>query len=187
MKVTIKVFGEMQSLVDSLGEEGISAKLVRGGVLISPDYDSEVEGYIIPEEIGDRERLFLIDCHEHGGAMTNTGSATIVCSYRGLPLKPYYRPRKGHLSNGIHAYFSIPNVVVTVTAHRNDTNISISSHRIVVENGIVDIDSVIMWSGEAEFLPEKFDCYGNAVAAAIKKSDCYHCREAHYVEKVTEH
>lgn len=187
MKVTIKIPGENQNLVDSLGGKGISAKLVRGGVLISPDYDAGAGGYVIPKEVNGRKRLFLIDCHEYGGAMTHTGDATVVCSYRGLRLRPYYRPQKGHLANGIHAYFSIPNVVITVTAHRNDTNISISSHRIMVEDGVVDIDSKVMWSGEVDFLPEKFGCYANAVAAASEKSECYHCREAHYVEKVVEH
>jgi len=183
MKVIIKVPGENQNLVDSLSEKGVDAKLTRGGVLISPDYDSDAEGYTIPEEICERNRIFLIDCCEEGGAMTHTGSATVVCSYRGMPLRPYYRPRKGHLSNGVHAYFSIPNIVITVTAHRNDSNISISSHRIVVKNGVVDIDCVTVWSGEVEFLPKKFDCYKEAVAAAVRKSNCYHCREAHYVYK----
>jgi len=186
MKVTIKVPRESQRLVDSLSEKEIDAKLVRGGVLISPNYDSSVEGYVIPEEICDCKQIFLIDCHEHGGAMTHTGSATVVCSYRGKPLKSYYRPRKGHLSNGIHAYFSIPNVVITVTAYRNDTNILITAHKIEVKDGVVDINNKVIWSGEVGFLPKKFECYENAVVAAVEKSDCYHCRTAYYVEKIKE-
>jgi len=181
MKIIIKVPGESQQLVDSLGSKDVEAKIIRGGVLVSPPRKSGAGGYVIPEEVLKRKFIVLIDCHEEGGAMTNTGSATIVCSFRGKLLKPYYRPTKGHLSNGIHAYFSVPNAVVTITARSYDSDISIVMHRAIVKNGIIDIEGKELWSGEFEFLPKKFECYRDAIDAVVAKSNCYHCRRAYYV------
>lgn len=180
MKIVIKVPGAGQRLVDALSKKGTNSKVIRGGVLITPHQDSS--GYAIPEEVlSGKCFVTLIDCYEHGGAMTHTGSATVICSFRGKPLRPYYVPRRGHLSNGVHAYFSVPNVVVTVTAYHNDSNISIIMHRAIVKGSVVSIHNKELWQGEVDFLPGKYECYDTVIDAAIRKSNDYHCRSVYYV------
>jgi hypothetical protein len=180
MKIVIKVPSAGQRLVDSLSEKGIDSKVILGGVLITPYRDSS--GYVVPEEVFSRKDFVtLIDCYEHGGATTNLGSATVVCSFRGKPLHPYYVCRRGHLCNGIHAYFSVPNVVVTVTAYHNDSNISIIMHRAIVNDNVVSIQDKELWQGEVDFLPKKHECYNTAIDAVVRKSNDYHCRSVYYV------
>ena len=179
MKIVIKVPNEGQRLVDSLLLKGISSKEIRGGVLITPYQDSGE--YVIPEEVlSGKNFITLIDCCEYGGAMTNTGSATVACSFRGKPLRPYYVRRRGHLSNSVHAYFSVPNVVVTVTAYHNDSNISIIMHRAIVKGNVVYIHDKELWQGEVDFLPKKYECYNAALDAVLRKSSDYHCRSVYY-------
>jgi len=182
MKLVIKVLGESQPLINALTDEGIAAKLMRGGVLITPEYDDTVGGYHIPECVEPKGCLFLIDCAECGGGMTNTGDSVIVCSFRGKKLTPYYIPRKGHLSNGVHAYFSIPNVVTTIRGFRNDPNIDISVHKVLVSGRAVQIVSRRVWSGEIGILPRTYECYRQAAIVAEEKANCYHCRSPHYYE-----
>ena len=179
MKIVIKVPDESQRLVDSLSKKDIDSKVIRGGVLVTPNRCSD--GYVIPEEVLSRGSFVtLIDCHEHGGAMTHTGSATVVCSFRGKALHPYYVRRKGHLANGIHAYFSVPNVVVTVTAYNNDSSISIIMHRAIVREGVVSVQDKELWQGEIDSLPKGYECFNAAIDAVVRKSNCYHCRSVYY-------
>ena len=111
MKIVAKVSGENIQLVKTLNERGISAKLVKNGVIVElPKVlgsNPEDLKFSIPQEV--KGSQFFIDCYEHGGGMTNTGFGTIVCGLSGKKLKPYYVPKSGNLSNGVHAYFSIPN------------------------------------------------------------------------------
>lgn len=182
MKLVIKVLRESQFLVNTLVARGVTAKLIRGGVLTVPEYDDTIEGYSIPECVEPKGCLFLIDCTEHGGGMTNTGSSVIVCSFRGKKLTPYYIPQRGHLCNSTHAYFSVPNVVVTIQGFRKDDNITISMHKVYVLGRIVQIVSEKVWSGEIGVLPRMYECYKPAAIAAKEKANCYHCRSPHYYE-----
>jgi len=185
MKVTARINGENQSFVDTLTQRGITAKLVKGGVIVELPARkkkswSDPDTYEVPAEVNDA-KLF-IEVTEHGGGMTNTGSGTVVCGLSGKPLRPYYVPRGGHLACGTHAYFSVPNAVVTVTGYRRDDNVTIEEHRIVRDGNVVWIESKKLWSGELEVLPESFSRFRAAAEAASAKGNCYHCRCVHFAE-----
>jgi len=186
MKITARINGENQSLVDTLTQRGITAKLVKGGVIVElparkKESWNDPDTYEVPAEVNGAT-LFL-DVAEEGGGMTSTGSGTVVCGLSGKALRPYYVPRGGHLACGTHAYFSVPNAVVTVTGYRHDDNVTIEESRIVRDGGnVARIESKKLWSGELEELPETFSRFRAAAVAAREKSNCYHCRCVHFAE-----
>lgn len=156
MKLVARINGESQQVVESLKPVCASVKLVRGGIIAElkelRNGSGQFCGYQLPEQLNGA-KLF-IDCSEHGGGMTNTGSGTVVCGMSGKALRPYYCPRGGHLACGVHAYFSVPETVVTVTGYRRDTKVTIEEHRISVtpENcspRVARIATKQLWSGEA--------------------------------------
>ena len=186
MKIIAKIKGENLELVQTLKQQGIAAKLVRGGVIVElPKREKktwgEPDSFDIPEGVSDA--ILLIDCCEKGGGMTSTGSGTVICGLSGKPLKPYYVPRRGHLACGEHAYFSVPNAVITVTGYRRDSNITITKYEIKKDGQTAILEISEIWKGEIEFLPELYDCYKEAATAARQKANCYHCRSPHFIAK----
>jgi hypothetical protein len=186
MKVTAKIKGENQSLVDILTQRDITAKLVKGGVIVElPVRKKELlnksDTYEIPAEMNDA--TLIIDITEEGGGMTNIGSGTIICGLSGKALRPYYVPRGGHRACGIHAYFSVPNAVVSVTGYRRDDNVTIEEHRIIRDGNVARIESKELWSGELETLPDSFSRFRAAAEAANVKGHCYHCRHIHFAQE----
>lgn len=183
MKITARIEGENQALVETLTQRGIKAKLVKGGVIVElpmrKELESDRETYEVPPEANDA--TLYIDVTEHGGARTNTGSATVVCDSSGKPLRPYYIGRHGHLACGTHAYFSVPHAV-TITASRQDTIVKIEEHNIVRKGNIAWIESKVLWSGELEVLPNSFKQFKAAAEAAKAKANCYHCRCVHFAK-----
>jgi hypothetical protein len=178
VKVVARRAGEDAALAEDLRAKGLRAKLVRGAVVVDlPKSDGDRGYYDIPPGLGGS--TFLIDVAEEGGAFTKTGHARVVCGVSGKPLRPYYMPRNGHLANGQHAFFSVPEQVITVSA--NKENIKITRHVLSEVGDRVGMESEEIWSGRQEELPETFGKYAAAVEAAAKKASCYHCRHAHYV------
>jgi hypothetical protein len=186
MKIQLKIAGENQQLVEKMTKLGIEAKLVRGGVIITlPQKEKESwdspNSFSIPPELQGIDANYCIDIPEEGGGMSNTGSSQIVCGLSGKALWPYYVPRSGHLSNGTHAYFSVPSAVATVSVgDRRDNDLTILEHRIVREKDEATIVSKNLWQGQLENLPQLFERFRLAAAAAVAKANCYHCRETHY-------
>jgi len=185
MKVVARINGEDQALVDKLKGKGLVAKLVKGAVVVElpkqkKERWDEEDVFEIPAEA--RAAKLFLDVSEHGGGATNTGSGTVVCGLSGKRLRPYYVPRGGHLAGGTHAYFSVPEAVITVTGYRRDENITICEHRIVTSGITAQIVTKELWSGEMEFLPGTFKRYQEAAEAAYRKGNCYHCRCVHFAE-----
>jgi len=181
MKITARLDGEDEQLVETMTNRGITAKLVKGGVIV----DLQLAGcnsytYEIPWELGDA--TLLINVAERGGGWTKTGSGTVVCGLSGKPLWPYYVPRRGHLACETHAYFCVPSAVVTITGYRRDNTVMIEEHRIIHTHhtDAALIESEKLWEGELEELPKTFSRFKAAAEAAYKKGNCYHCRHVHY-------
>lgn len=186
MKIVAKVPGENRGLLERLQAiAGVTAKLVKGAVIAELPRKRELVGdyrdvYLVPPEL--RQAELRIDCEESGGGATNTGSGTVVCGVDGEPLTPYYIPRGGSLCNATHAYFSVPEAVVTATGYRHDQNVTIVLHRIVrlTQGGMARIETRTIWSGEINELPETFAQFQAAAEAAHRKGNCYHCRCVHF-------
>jgi hypothetical protein len=62
MDLTIKVLEESNSLLKRLKEDGADVHLVRGGILLKPDYDRDSDSYVVPTEIHDMSKRLFIDC-----------------------------------------------------------------------------------------------------------------------------
>lgn len=143
---------ERSELVTLLKEKGITVKLIRGATLI--ELPRQVgHGYYDPMryeliEVAREAKLF-IDCSEGGGGLTRRGSAVVVCGASGKALRPYYVPHGGHLACGTHAYFSVPNSAIKVSAGKSSTIITIHQQKILHEEGLVRIGKRRLWSGEA--------------------------------------
>jgi hypothetical protein len=139
----------------------------------------------VPAELNEVSEVttLVIEVTEHGGGMTKTGSGTVVCGLSGQALRPYYVPRSGHLACGTHAYFSVPEAVVTVTGDYPDDTVTIEAHKIVRDGNVAWIESKRLWSGQLEELPKLFERFRAAAEAAIEKSTCYHCRCVHFAAR----
>lgn len=179
MKITARVKGENAKLVETLNSRGISAKMVRGGVIVELAKNS-ADDYEIPKEVN--SALLLLNVAECGGGATNTGKSTIVCGTSGEALNPYYIPKGGHLSCGEHAFFAVRDGVVTIEGLRPGNFLTIKEHRIIRDSNTAWIESTVLWTGWMEDLPVMFDYFEAAIDAAILKAHCYHCREPHFVE-----
>ena len=167
-----------------MATRGITAKLVKGGVIVELPARkkswSDPDIYEIPTEVN--SSTLFIDATENGGGMTNTGSGTIVCGLSGKALRPYYVSRGGHLACGTHAHFSVPNAAVTVTGYRCDDEVTIEEHKICRDGNIARIESKLLWSGNVKMLPESLSRFRAAAEAAREKGNCYHCRHTHFAE-----
>ncbi|TSC56395.1 MAG: hypothetical protein G01um101418_389 [Parcubacteria group bacterium Gr01-1014_18] len=177
MKLVARIQGENQNTVATLTARQITAKLVKGAIIVDLA-KNELGGYGIPTECANA--TLSIDVEESGGGMTNTGSGTIVCGLSGKALKPYYMPRGGHRACGTHAHFSVPNAVVTITAGKKSGILTINKYTIRKEMYIARIESEKIWSGQIEELPNIFAHYKEAAEAADRKSQCYHCKCVHF-------
>jgi len=180
MKLILKILGEYRQIVDLMP----NSKLVKNAVII--ELVSNVHGvFEVPEILKNLPQKLLIQCEEYGGGATHTGNAQIICGLSGKPLRPYCVPQRGHLAGGTHALFSVPEsvIVVSFSHHRGDGDINIRnfSLRKVGECKFV-VDEFEVWTGKPYDLPISFSKYKSAVDAAVQKSNCYHCREPHYID-----
>lgn len=198
VSLKIRVRGEQISLVDQLKASGFAdAKLVKGAVVFTPKNElvesmfggtkvAKQGSFVIPAEIlAGYEYQLLIEATESGGGATNTGSAQIVCGLSGKALRPYFTPTHGHLSNGTHAYFSVPGSVVLVNASRGhgSAGIWITKYEVIQEGQFAKIVKTDIWSGQSSELPEVYNQYAAAVEAAAQKCRTYHCRYAMYIAR----
>lgn len=180
MEMIIKIWGEDPKLLEKLLILNFEAKLVKHGILCQPGYDQEEKKFFIPEIVQGKKFSLMINCDENGGAATNTGQATVVCSLSGGKLRPYFVPSSGELSNGTQAFFSVPEAVVTVIAHRKQSDIEILMHLIEISDNFISLETEQVWAGYYNNLPKMYSMYEAAVKAAKEKAECYHCRCVHY-------
>jgi len=180
MEMVIKIWGENPKLLEKLLSLKFEAKLVKHGILCQPGYDQEEKKFFIPEIVQGKKFSLMINCVENGGAATNTGQATVVCSLSGDKLSPYFVPSSGELSNGVHAFFSVPEAVTTVTAHRKQSDIEIMMYLIERLDNFISLETEKVWVGSPQDLPKMYSMYEAAVKAAKEKAECYHCRCVHY-------
>lgn len=154
------------------------------------------KGHSILEDLTDIDTQDLINMGfipravrwEAGGGYSNTGDANIICSIAGASLKPVFVKTKGHLACGEHAMFLFypgqPWVEIEVRRWRSDYNVLINKY--VLKND--EIEKETIWKIEnvndvINELPTRLKKFEEAIKVAIQKSNCYHCREPHYIKK----
>ncbi len=126
---------------------------------------------------------------EWGGGFSNTGDATIIANADGSPKKAVFIKRKGHLANESHALVivNVNDYIIDLFRRRDRYTIRIYVIEGFVEsesgNGMcVIIQEVYRFQGNKWFPSELPSFLESAVEAGKKKSNCYHCREPHFVE-----
>lgn len=123
---------------------------------------------------------------ESGGATSSTvGSAVLVCGPHGEKMLPTYTRKAGPRANGEHGLFVVFPGALIVEAIRGITGCTIS---------VFKIKEILEKEGKCEALAVKIlECDGgvwdrvhlrerfaDVIAAAKRKTNCYHCREVHY-------
>lgn len=138
---------------------------------------------------------------ERGGGYSNTGEATIICSRDGSPKRAVYVRRKGHLANAEHALIIVEkgDYVIECFQWRQDFTITVYKIKdFKTENTVYTYyekgeEKVGVYESHYAVL-EQVNCFDSgewdkefprhleaALHAAMGKSCCYHCREAHYI------
>ena len=180
MELTVKLFGEHEEILRTI----TNVALVKCGAIVTLTKD--IHGVFEMPEILKKfsPRLFL-RCEERGGGRTASGKAQIICGLSGKPLNPFHvfsNPRGKFFAEKAHAIFSVPESVTMISFYRGSKNLNIRnfSLRMVHTRRYVIHESKI-WSGKIEDFPVELGKYSNAVAAAVAKASCYHCREPHYI------
>lgn len=126
---------------------------------------------------------------EWGGGFTNTGDATIIANVDGTPKKAVFIRRKGHLANESHALVivNVNDYIIDLFRRRDSYTIRVYQIEEFVksQNGIdwcAVIQEVYRFE-KGKWFPEELPSFlESAVKAGKKKSNCYHCREPHFVK-----
>jgi hypothetical protein len=126
---------------------------------------------------------------EEGGASSNTGSSSIICSADGSKKTALFFKRGGHLSNDKHALFIVDtgDFLINVYQHRGDIDISVTQVWDIIETDEKCITRKVI--NISNFKNEEWDieppaCIDSAIRAAVNKAFDYHCRSAYYgIEK----
>ena len=127
-----------------------------------------------------RGRSGLPVIREQGGGMSNTGSATIVCSAMGERVQPLFVPQ-GY-SNSEHALFIAKVGMILISASHDRQSEEATAYQITAIGTDDDRDALVSKviadyeNGDGTF-PDQLQ---EAKKAALDKSFCYHCREPHY-------
>ena len=126
---------------------------------------------------------------EAGGGYTNTGAAYIIAGHDGRPKKALYIRRRGHLANCEHALIAVDlgDYIIYSCHHRLDHSIRI--YRIIEiqrmrfndGNRWYAVAELLYTFDQDEWLPEYPRHLEDAIAAAMDKSTCFHCRSPHFV------
>jgi hypothetical protein len=139
---------------------------------------------------------------ESGGAMTHQGEATVYCDESGKPLKPFYVPSGGHLSNGSHAFFSPRKGMIRIDVQGKNASDGITVMKLLCWHENPETGN---WEGKYEILADLNSCdphpeaeeaeypedvasfhfphLRDAISAACSKSGAYHCRSAYYAKQ----
>jgi len=123
---------------------------------------------------------------EEGGATTNKGSATIICTPTGKKKKPVTVRQSGPLSNSKHALIpvKINDIIIQAFHRRKSYTIKVSKisgfdikalpYQAMLE--LITEYSLGEWSDD--HLYKKFD---RAICAARAKAEHYHCKKPYYI------
>jgi hypothetical protein len=114
---------------------------------------------------------------ESGGGFRNTGIAVIIADRDGYPKKPLFVRRGGHLANREHALFILDEGDIVIKVERKREEYEIRIYRFSSETE--KLKEIARYSqGEWE---GEWKRYEKAIYAAVDKSNCYHCREPHFL------
>jgi len=121
---------------------------------------------------------------EKGGAMTNTGTAQIICGPSGEQKKAIYVPTGGHLACGEHALIpvAVGDYVVQVARWRDKETVVIYQIT-TIDPPQQGVSTATACGCTLVELTETSTSLEPAVEAAIEKANNYHCRAAVYIQE----
>jgi mRNA degradation ribonuclease J1/J2 len=134
---------------------------------------------MILEPVVEKTKSRLPCIWESGGGFRNTGIAVIVANKDGNPKKLLFVRRGGHLANREHALFILEEGDVVIQVERRREEYEIRVFRFTEEK----LKEIMNYrQGEWESKEgEEWKKYEKAIYAAVDKSNCYHCREPHFM------
>ena len=188
----LKIRQELPELAAKLNTHGFKSRVVKNATIIElnpVEYQAGRQVYTLPDKniIGQysANMVMTIDTVESGGGSSNTGRCHIACGISGKPLVPYLIPRTGHLSNGVHAHFCVFDKFVSIDCRFDRYGTEIEIHSVISsfdDSGkFVFLNIEKIWAGHPEELPVYLGKFKNAVEAATRKVQTYHCRSAYYI------
>jgi len=190
MDISVIKLGEDRELDRELRKQGYTSQLIRGAVRVLLTCDDDITRNpekLFENPLGLTGTTFYLEESERGGAMTNTGTARIVCGQNGEKLTACQIMHSGNLANGIHAWFREPDGLVTIDSGKADDIVNIQSHLIEIaevpgqrRGSFLRIKIEELWRGDHRELPSSFSKFSEAVKAAAAKGECFHCREVHF-------
>jgi hypothetical protein len=124
---------------------------------------------------------------ECGGGYTSTGGCTIIAGKQGERLNPVYVRHGGSLSCSDHALLIVDVGYHIIQAAHERGDYEIDIYRIDnfdknEKDGKYARLTLTNQYSEGEWDKEPENCMIEAIHAAKKKANCYHCREPHYVK-----
>jgi hypothetical protein len=128
---------------------------------------------------------------EEGGASTNLGQSVVVCGQNAEPLRAVFVRSGGSLANSQHALFvvKIGCYIVRTIRTRDEAETTISRINTITacvkdsQDAFVAEVSVVYTFDRGEWDNDPPPMFGSAIAAALSKARCYHCRESHFSQK----
>jgi len=168
------------------GEFEEFGRIVRNATIIKLEPVLHEENqYIIPSFLVNIPgRKIMVEVEESGGATTNGGFATIIAGMNGERMKPLIEYKSGHLSNTVHAMFSMEKCFEVSSDRSGKITIKFIGTEIdEIQTDIVYLIEREMWSGFISEIPFKYEKLTDAAMVAETKANTYHCREAMYIEK----
>lgn len=127
------------------------------------------------------EKVFLINISEKGGTCNGKTYAQIVTGNSSKPLKPFFLPRKNVTPCGDHAFYSLPERCFSIETFDGE-NIKIKENSIEIDepNLRARLNSVEIYSGSVDEIPEEYIRFKKASEICLDKANCPDCTFVYY-------
>lgn len=188
LRVKISVSDVDAKKVSEQLENKCKVNKIKNGLIIEPNktlVTDECHTYQVPKEIKDLNSILLIDLSENGGydVSANKKQASIVCGLSSKALRPYFIPRKNVEKNSDHAWFSIPESCIQITA--NDENVEIV--KIDIEDNVKESEEAklkftSLYNGHVDQLTEDVIRFKQAAEIAVDKANSEDCVHVYYFD-----
>lgn len=177
----MKLVAKVSTSQETLDIPGFKTKKIKNGFIFDVTYKIN-ENIQLPKELFDHnDVVFLINIAEKGGTCDGKVYAQIVTGASSKPLRPFFIPRKHITSCGEHAFFSVPEKCYSIETFDGET-IKIKENTTVIDkqNLSARLNSIEVYSGEIENLPEEHIRFKKASEICLDKAGCEDCQFIYY-------
>jgi hypothetical protein len=174
MKITARIKGENQKLLDDLKAGNIACRLVRNAIIIDLPLLSN-NTYGIPDLLLDHKVNYFIECTEN--VSNRKDDVTLVCDKAGHPMRPYYISK--NTEDFQNAYFAVP---FCITVNVNSLNVLTLTECILHEHVTIGIKRRELYRDTIENLPDALKRFRKVIDTAFEKLHASNPNTAFYVQ-----